>query len=59
MINQNVLLHIFVTTYLLPVIIKTFNFKFKNVSFTKLKKISMIKQKNMFGIACSKKIKDR
>ena len=37
-----------------PVIIKTLNFKFENVSFTKLpKKILTIKQKNMLEVTVS------
>ena len=56
------LIKTFCFTYLLlqikPVITKTFNFKFENVSFTKLPKKLMIKKKKLFGAICSKK-KDR
>ena len=38
MINQNFLFHISVTTAIKAAIIKTFNFKFENDSFTKLPK---------------------
>ena len=42
MINQNYVFRVFVTTNK-PVIIKTFNFKFKNESsFTKLKKKTLL-----------------
>ena len=48
------LIKTFCFTYLLlqikPVITKTFNFKFENVSFTKLPKKLMIKKKKLFGV---------